>query len=169
MIQQNTEKLNNLILELLEFRRLETGNKVLSIKQLPVSDKIRNIAESFEELAENRKMNYQLHITPNIEWKTDMSCFNKIANNLISNAFKYTPDKGNITVELKVENQLLFLRISNSGQGIAKENLTKIFDRYKILDSVEMNGKNSRTVLDWPSAKYDYTIKWRNQSGKYSK
>lgn len=147
MIQQNTEKLNNLILELLEFRRLETGNKVLSIKQLPVSDKIRNIAESFEELAENRKMNYQLHITPNIEWKTDMNCFNKIANNLISNAFKYTPDKGNITVELKVENQLLFLRISNSGQGIAKENLTKIFDRYKILDSVEMNGKNSRTGL----------------------
>ena len=147
MIQQNTEKLNNLILELLEFRRLETSNKVLSIKQLPVSDKIRNLAESFEELAENRKMNYQLHITPNIEWKTDMSCFNKIANNLISNAFKYTPDKGNITVELKVENQLLFLRISNSGQGIAKENLTKIFDRYKILDSVEMNGKNSRTGL----------------------
>lgn len=147
IIQQNTEKLNNLILELLEFRRLETGNKVLSIKQLPVSDKIRNIAESFNELAENREMDYQLRITPDIEWNTDMSCFNKIVSNLISNAFKYTPDKGNITVELKVENQRLLLRISNSGKGIAKENLSKIFDRYKILDSVETNGKNSRTGL----------------------
>lgn len=147
IIQQNTEKLNNLILELLEFRRLETGNKVLTIQQLPVSEITRSIADSFEELAENREMDYQLHITPDIEWKTDMSCFNKIANNLISNAFKYTPDKGSITVELKVENQLLLLRISNSGKGIAKENLTKIFDRYKILDSVEMNGKNSRTGL----------------------
>lgn len=147
MIQQNTEKLNGLILELLEFRRLETGHKVLSIQRLSVSDKLRNIAESFCELAENKNLNYQLDIEPNIEWNTDISCFSKIVNNLISNAFKYTPEEGNITIGLKVENQLLTLNISNSGKGIAKENLAKIFDRYKILDSFEMNGKNSRNGL----------------------
>ncbi len=147
MIQQNTEKLNGLILELLEFRRLETGHKVLSIQRLSVSDKLRNIAESFCELAENKNLNYQLDIEPNIEWNTDISCFNKIVNNLISNAFKYTPEEGNITIGLKVEKQLLTLNISNSGKGIAKENLAKIFDRYKILDSFEMNGKNSRNGL----------------------
>ena len=147
MIQQNTEKLNGLILELLEFRRLETGHKVLSIQRLSVSDKLRNIAESFCELAENKNLNYRLDIEPDIEWNTDISCFSKIVNNLISNAFKYTPEEGNITIDLKVENQLLTLNISNSGKGIAKENLAKIFDRYKILDSFEMNGKNSRNGL----------------------
>lgn len=147
MIQQNTEKLNGLILELLEFRRLETGHKVLSIQRLSVSDKLRNIAESFCELVENKNLNYRLDIEPDIEWNTDISCFNKIVNNLISNAFKYTPEEGNITIGLKVENQLLTLNISNSGKGIAKENLAKIFDRYKILDSFEMNGKNSRNGL----------------------
>ena len=147
IIQQNTERLNSLILELLEFRRLETGNKVLYIQSLPVSDKLRGIAESFNELIENRELNYQLNIEPDIQWNTDISCFNKIANNLLSNAFKYTPDKGSITVDLKIENQLLTLRISNSGKGIAKENLNKIFDRYKILDSFELNGKNSRNGL----------------------
>lgn len=147
MIQQNTEKLNGLILELLEFRRLETGHKVLSIQRLSVSDKLRNIAESFCELAENKNLNYRLDIEPDIEWNTDISCFSKIVNNLISNAFKYTPEKGNITIGLKVENQLLTLNISNSGKGIAKENLAKIFDRYKILDSFEMNDKNSRNGL----------------------
>lgn len=147
MIQQNTEKLNGLILELLEFRRLETGHKVLSIQRLSVSDKLRNIAESFCELAENKNLNYRLNIEPDIEWNTDISCFSKIVNNLISNAFKYTPEEGNITIGLKVENQLLTLNISNSGKGIAKENLAKIFDRYKILDSFEMNGKNSRNGL----------------------
>lgn len=147
MIQQNTEKLNGLILELLEFRRLETSHKVLSIQRLSVSDKLRNIAESFCELAENKNLNYRLDIEPDIEWNTDISCFNKIVNNLISNAFKYTPEEGNITIGLKVENQLLTLNISNSGKGIAKENLAKIFDRYKILDSFEMNGKNSRNGL----------------------
>lgn len=147
MIQQNTEKLNGLILELLEFRRLETGHKMLSIQRLSVSDKLRNIAESFCELAENKNLNYRLDIEPDIEWNTDISCFSKIVNNLISNAFKYTPEEGNITIGLKVENQLLTLNISNSGKGIAKENLAKIFDRYKILDSFEMNGKNSRNGL----------------------
>lgn len=147
MIQQNTEKLNGLILELLEFRRLETGHKVLSIQRLSVSDKLRNIAESFCELAENKNLNYRLDIEPDIEWNTDISCFSKIVNNLISNAFKYTPEEGNITIGLKVEKQLLTLNISNSGKGIAKENLAKIFDRYKILDSFEMNGKNSRNGL----------------------
>lgn len=147
MIRQNTERLNSLILELLEFRRLETGNKALSVQRLSVSEKIRNIAESFGELAENRNLNYQLDIQPDVLWNTDISCFNKITNNLISNAFKYTPEKGSIAVGLKVENQLLTLRISNSGKGIAKENLAKIFDRYKILDSFEMNGANSRNGL----------------------
>ena len=147
MIQQNTEKLNGLILDLLEFRRLETGHKVLSIQRLSVSDKLQNIAESFCELAENKNLNYRLDIEPDIEWNTDISCFSKIVNNLISNAFKYTPEEGNITIGLKVENQLLTLNISNSGKGIAKENLAKIFDRYKILDSFEMNGKNSRNGL----------------------
>ena len=147
MIQQNTEKLNGLILELLEFRRLETGHKVLSIQRLSVSDKLQNIAESFCELAENKNLNYRVDIEPDIEWNTDISCFSKIVNNLISNAFKYTPEEGNITIGLKVENQLLTLNISNSGKGIAKENLAKIFDRYKILDSFEMNGKNSRNGL----------------------
>lgn len=147
IIQQNAEKLNSLILELLEFRRLETGNKTLSIQRLPVADKIRSIADSFSELAENRELNYLLDIQPDIQWNTDISCFNKIANNLLSNAFKYTPNKGNITLELKTEDQQLILRISNSGKGIAKENLDKIFDRYKILDSFETNGNNSRNGL----------------------
>lgn len=147
MIQQNTEKLNGLILELLEFRRLETGNKNLSIQPQPVSDKLLNIAESFAELAENQELEYCLDIQSNIQWNTDISCFNKIANNLISNAFKYTPSQGKISVVLKIENEQLVLCISNSGKGIAKENLDKIFDRFKILDSFEMNGVNSRNGL----------------------
>ena len=147
MIRQNADRLNNLIQELLEFRRLETGNKALVIQRLSVSDKIRDIAESFGELAENRNLDYRLEIQPDLLWNTDISCFNKIANNLISNAFKYTPEKGSITVGLKTEEKHLTLRISNSGKGIAKENLAKIFDRYKILDSFEMNGTHSRNGL----------------------
>ena len=147
MIQQNVEKLNSLIAELLEFRRLETGNKMLSIQPWPVSEKLKDITESFEDMAENRNMNYKIEITPKLVWNTDMSCFNKIAGNLISNAFKYTPNNGNICVMLYTKDKHLILKISNTGKGITPENIGKIFDRYKILDSVEMNGKNSKNGL----------------------
>lgn len=147
LIQQNTEKLNALILELLEFRRLETGHKELSIQPVAVSDELIKTARLFSELVENRKIIYCLKIAPGIIWNTDISCFSKIANNLISNAFKYTPDHGQISIELKTEGQELILSISNTGKGISKEDLPKIFDRYKVLDSFELSGANSRIGL----------------------
>lgn len=142
MILQNAQKLNALILELIEFRRLETGNKVLEIKQLPISEQTKDIAESFCELAESQKINYQLKIEEDVYWNSDASCFNKIVNNLLSNAFKYTPENGSIIVEQRIAEGQLCIRISNTGKGIAKENLTKIFDRYKILDNFEVQNKN---------------------------
>ncbi len=142
MIQQNALKLNALILELIEFRRLETGNKILKIKHVPVAQQIRTIAESFGELAESRKLNYELHIEEGIFWNTDVSCLSKIVNNLISNAFKYTPENGTIKVEQSRKEGQLCIRVSNTGKGIKEAELPRIFDRYKILDNFEVQNKN---------------------------
>lgn len=142
MIQQNALKLNALILELIEFRRLETGNKMLKVKSAYITEQIQAIAESFDELAESRKLDYKLHIEKELHWNTDVSCLSKIVNNLISNAFKYTPEYGMITVEACIENTQLCIRISNTGKGIKEADLSKIFDRYKILDNFEVQNKN---------------------------
>lgn len=157
MIRQNAEKLNSLILELLEFRRLETGNKVLDIQEVPVSESLENTANLFGEMAEQRGIEYKLEIAPGIKWNTDVSCFNKIAGNLLSNAFKYTPGQGQILLSL-TGGPVLTLRVSNSGKGIAREDLPKIFDRYKVLDSFEMSGKGSRTGLGLAICKHMATL-----------
>lgn len=93
LIQNNAEKLNGLIQELIEFRRLETDNKKLIINRLSVSEIIAEIAESFLELSETKNIDYQIKIKPDMIWNSDMSCLVKIVNNLISNAFKYTPEQ----------------------------------------------------------------------------
>ena len=157
LIRQNAEKLNSLILELLEFRRLETGNKVVDIQEVPVSEQLENTAGLFNEMAEQRGIEYRLNIEPGIRWNTDLSCFNKITGNLLSNAFKYTPDGGWIELSLTGGDRLT-LRISNSGKGIAREDLSKIFDRYKVLDAFEMNGKGSRTGLGLAICKHMATL-----------
>lgn len=142
MIQQNAKKLNALILELIEFRRLETGHKTLVIQPANVAEQMRNMAESFNELAERKRIDYQIRAGEILYWNTDSSCLSKIVNNLLSNAFKYTPDKGLIRIEQYFKEGKLYLRVSNSGKGIEKENLTKIFDRYKILDNFEVQQKD---------------------------
>lgn len=143
LIQRNAERLNALIQELIEFRRLETGNKKLLVRSVPVNELMLNIATSFCELAETKSVDYQIKIKEEVRWNSDASCLNKIVTNLISNAFKYTPDEGTISVELFIENQQLHLLVSNSGKGIKEEDLTKVFDRYKILDRFETSSKNN--------------------------
>lgn len=83
-----------------------------------------------------------MQIENGVYWNTDISCLSKIVNNLISNAFKYTPENGTITVMQTVENDRLCIRVSNTGKGIKAADLTKIFDRYKILDNFEVQNKD---------------------------
>lgn len=141
LIKLNAEKLNTLIQELIEFRRLETGNKKVNISPVSVSELTRTVAESFTEYAESKGFRYAISIVDGINWNSDSSCLSKIITNLISNAFKYTSENGNISVELFTCDNNLHIVISNTGKGIKEENIRKIFDRYTILDSFEEQSK----------------------------
>lgn len=137
LIRHNAERLNQLIQELIEFRRLETGNRQPEIKQVSLSSLAEQLAGAFYELAESRNIIYRVEIDQEISWNTDPACFSKIINNLLSNAFKYVNTEGNILIKLFVINNMLHLHVSNTGKGIRKEQIPEIFDRYKILDNFE--------------------------------
>lgn len=141
LIRHNADKLNSLIQELIEFRRLETGHKKREVRSIPVSGQVTDIAGSFNELAESRGLDYQLSVPDDIVWNTDSGCLSKIVTNLISNAFKYTPDNGKIKVGVGVEGGKLTIAVSNTGKGIKQEDIPKIFDRYTILDNLEAVSK----------------------------
>ncbi|MCD7937679.1 MAG: ATP-binding protein [Tannerellaceae bacterium] len=145
LIQHNADKLNGLIQELIEFRRLDTGNKSLEITSLLVSDLATNIASSFAELAESREISYQVQIEENVSWNSDSSGLSKIITNLLSNAFKYTFDRGEVKIELSRCGDKLQIAVSNTGKGIREENLSEIFDRYKILDDFESQSQAGRS------------------------
>jgi len=144
LIRQNVSRLNSLILELIEFRKLETGNKVLKIENVFISKQMQDIIEAFTELAERKRISYKQKIRDNIYWNTDSSCLYKIANNLISNAFKYTPDGGEITIESYINSQnFLKICVSNTGKGIPEKDIDTIFDRFRILDNIELQDSQS--------------------------
>lgn len=150
LIKSNTERLNALIQEVIDFRRIETGHKTRNVQHLYVSEICNDILASFSDMAEQNKIKFENLIDPDIYWNTDYGCFTKIVNNLISNAFKYTPIEGVIRISLKVENEQLRFSVYNTGKGIKKENMELIFNRYSILDNIEENavkGLSSRNGL----------------------
>ena len=137
LIMKNTERLYSLIQELIEFRRIETGHKECIVEKLNIFDISSDIIESFAEFAENKNIDYQSQIENNLTWNTDKSCYTKILNNLLSNAFKYTPDNGKISVSIRLENDLLAISVSNTGKGIDEKDIPYVFDRYRVLENFE--------------------------------
>ena len=143
LIRDNTERLNTLIQELIDFRRIETGHKQLRITPISISDICEETMRSFSELAERNDIDFVDEIAADIVWNSDFSSICKILNNLISNAFKYTASGGTIRVSVKVDNDTLIISVYNTGKGIREEDKAKIFNRYSVLDNVEENAIRS--------------------------
>lgn len=137
MILKNAERLNSLIQELIEFRRIETGHKSCLIQRLDITDLSGGIVDSFTELAESRNIQCHSEIEEGLLWNTDERCFTKILTNLLSNAFKYTPDGGKIDLFVRLLSGRLDVLVSNTGKGIRKEDIPFVFDRYRVLENFE--------------------------------
>ena len=138
MIQTNAERLNNLIHELIEFRRIETGNREVRVESLNVSSIMKGIAKTFVEMAKSRNITFLSKIPEQVMWNSDKGFLNTIIINLISNAFKYTPEGQGIKIELDTtEENVLILRVANEGSSIKEKDFQYIFNLYAILDNFE--------------------------------
>lgn len=137
LVRVNAERLNTLIQELIDFRRIETGNKQLKVSNVNISDVCLATYNAFIDLAERNTIDYKSAIEPEISWNSDFSCLKKILNNLVSNAFKYTPAGGTIEVGMNVVGKRLNIYVYNTGKGLREEDKKRIFNRYSVLDNVE--------------------------------
>lgn len=149
-IKSNAEKLNNLVQEIIDFHRIETGNKVCKIESCNINNICYEIVESFRDLVEENHINFSLNIASTIIWNLDQNCISKILNNLISNALKYTHKYGSISVTVYTEKDELVLKVYNTGKGIDESDIPYVFNRYSVLDNVESNsitGLSSRNGL----------------------
>jgi len=137
IIQNNSKRLQKLIQELLNFRKASTGKYVPHYSSFNLSSLLSDIAGNFKEKAQSKHIVFGLSLPKKACIVTsDYDALEKILYNLISNAFKYTDNDGRIEAVLKLENGIDF-SISNTGTGIAEEDLPKVFDRFEILDNFE--------------------------------
>ncbi|MFN3693698.1 MAG: two-component regulator propeller domain-containing protein, partial [Ignavibacterium sp.] len=142
MIKRNADKLQNLIDQLLELSQLETETIPLNIQSHNIVSIIKNCVNNFIPLAhqKNIELNFNL-LYDEITIRVDKDKLEKIINNLLSNAFKFTPQYGEITVDINTEvvehSNYLNITVSDTGVGISEEHLPKIFDRFYQIEDAE--------------------------------
>ncbi|MDL2241539.1 response regulator [Bacteroidales bacterium OttesenSCG-928-L03] len=148
-MRSNINRLRRLLQQVLDFRKVESGNMKLKISNGDIVLFIRDVCyTNFTPLMKKKNIEFTFHSTPfHIDAWFDTDKIDKIIFNLLSNAFKYTPDNGKVEVNLykyDVEsNSYLKIEIKDSGVGISREDINKIFTRFysnKMNDAGKSNG-----------------------------
>ena len=138
-IKTNSERMQNLIQQLIEFRKAETGYLKLNIERVDVPELVKFVTDNFADALQEKKISLSLSFSSStIYWHTDWDCIEKIVFNLISNAVKYTPENGKIELNIETKNGLLYIQVKNYGIGIKKEDIQNIFNRFEILNRFEI-------------------------------
>lgn len=120
----------------MEFRKQEQGFTPLKVNYYNLIDIVNNVVDSFKEYAQTRKINLTLLAgQDDISFYFDKQLIEKALFNLLSNAFKFTPENGNIFVRLKYESMKVSLEISDTGVGINAKELENIFIRFYQTDN----------------------------------
>ncbi len=132
IVHRNAQKLLDLVEELLDLSKLESQKLVLDERPLHFYSFITRLFGSFAPYAEHRKVRFIFHYDCQHDlmiW-ADAPKLEKIISNLLSNALKFTPSNGRITLSVFKEGEALHIRVEDTGRGIPPEDLPYIFDRY---------------------------------------
>ena len=139
IIKKNSKRLLQLVNQLLDLSRLEAGKSKLETTKNNIVSFVKGIALSFESLSEEKDITLKIESEKEyIEVYFDKEKMIKILTNVLSNAFKYTPEDGKITVLIKESSSVskgVEIKIRDTGIGIPKEEIPKLFDRFYQVDS----------------------------------
>lgn len=131
MMYRNSTRLLGLVDQLLDISKIEEGQLKLTISKNSIIPFIGMLADSFTFKADQKKIDYKIHnITSEVDTYFDADILEKIVVNLISNAIKYTPEKGSIVCDASIQKDELHFAIKNTGRTLSKKEIKSIFERF---------------------------------------
>lgn len=152
-VLNNGATLLDLINNLLDMAKVEAGKMSLEIQAFDLKDLLKRLTHTISSLTQRKNQKLSLNLpdkAPLIH--ADEKKVQQILLNLLSNAIKFTPEEGKILVGLKYHDKTFELSVTDTGIGIQKENLTKVFDMFSQVDS-SVTRKHGGTGLGLSLAK----------------
>jgi len=136
--KERTKGLLTLIKDLLDLSKIEAGMMVQYKEPLHLHEVVQKVVDLMRAEAEAKKLDLQFTAPPELSLiSADRNSMEGIFTNLISNAIKYTPEGGKVWVHLGEEGEFVKVTVSDTGIGIKKEDLSRIFDKFYRVKTVE--------------------------------
>ena len=145
MIYRNAQRILRLINQLMDIRKLDKGQMFMKFRETDMVGFIDDVMLTFDYMARKKKIHFSFeHVMPQLKVWVDMNNFDKILMNIFSNAFKYTPEQGEITVihstgrdstrrdPLK---EYFEITVTDNGIGLDREKIERIFERFYQIDN----------------------------------
>ena len=158
LVYRNANTLDKLINQLLDFRKLQAGNLKLNLSENDLVEFIRILVNSFSNLAADKQINLKFNtVKKHLPAAFDQDKIEKIINNLVSNALKFTAAGGSVTVYLSLvfnheeestdkeqDKQFIEITVKDTGRGISRQNIGKIFNHF--FQSKEEDGNSGSGI-----------------------
>ena len=150
LIQKNANRLLRVINQILDFRKVEGKQEKLAVREIDLVPFVGEIKSYFDSMGSVRAISYTF--TSSMKQCTlwiDPDLLEKVLVNLLSNAFKFTPEGGSVRIELTDEEDRVFLRVIDTGSGIQPGNLPHLFDRFYTEDRSMGTGIGLQLVKEY--------------------
>lgn len=138
-VKHNAERLTRMINDLLDLSRIEAGRVELNLNPVPVRDLVADVTEAFQTMAQQKRLRLVAqHEGESAEIRADRDKLHQILTNLIQNAFKFTPEGGEIRVDTRVVGEgYVEFSVADTGCGIPAHELARVFERFYRGESVQ--------------------------------
>lgn len=131
LILKSTERLKRLVADLFELSKLEARQVQPKREVFFMADLLLDVAQKYKLLAQSKDIQIESKISSHTPLVfADVTMMERVLQNLMDNALKFTPENGKITIYLLELRGQIEVKIENSGEGIPQESVSKIFDRY---------------------------------------
>lgn len=146
---KNVMILRRMIDQILDFRSYESGKTSLCLSEVKILNFISDWVASFRGIADKRniRLNLETAFDGNETLALDIDKIESVFFNLVSNAFKYSPDNTTINIDCRLDGKGLSIRVADQGYGLKEEDKNKIFDYFYRADKVRSNGSGIGLAL----------------------
>jgi DNA-binding response OmpR family regulator len=140
LIHRNAQRILRLINQLMDVRKFDRGQMKLRARETNLVGFVEDVMKSFDYSAKKKNIRFTFHHdAEELKVWIDINNFDKILFNILSNAFKFTPDNGEIDIYLSTNDKNFEIQVVDSGIGIKEEDIERIFDRFYQVDNEGAN------------------------------
>lgn len=169
MVQKNVNVMLRLVNEILDFRKVQNGKMTMQLSEFNLSDSLRQWVGMFQPLSKRKNMVLTMDIPDGINLYADEDKIERVCYNLISNAIKYTPEKGRVTVSALSDGDHVRITVSDTGIGIPKAAVANVFDRfYRVGGDKQMGTGIGLAIVQAFTALHHGTVKVDSMEGEGS-